>query len=156
MANLDLPFLFYQKVNVEKDDLEGHTNLAFEATEIETAISKAKDLKTLSKNLDVGDEIDDANDVNDSNDAKKPRVKKTSKKKRFQTETETRIKNDLKVDVHHHHDHRHHDQGSSFRKGFEPTTTIMYLVLFVIIYPGVDPHKTFYPNFRLRSVLSAN
>ena len=90
MANLDLPFLFYQKVNVEKDDLEGHTNLAFEATEIETAISKAKDLKTLSKNLDVGDEIDDANDVNDSNDAKKPRVKKTSKKKRFQTETETR------------------------------------------------------------------
>ena len=32
--------------------MAGHTNLGFEPTEIETVISKATDLKTLSKNLD--------------------------------------------------------------------------------------------------------
>ena len=90
---------FFQNLATNEEDqpAAGHTNLAFEPTEIETAISKAKDLKTLTKNLDV----DDANDdVNDDDDVRKSRSKKTSKKKRFQSTSETRINNDLKVDVH--------------------------------------------------------
>ena len=82
--------------NEEDQPAAGHTNLAFEPTEIETAISKAKDLKTLTKNLDV----DDANDdVNDDDDVRKSRSKKTSKKKESMMTIEEEVKITMRVVV---------------------------------------------------------
>jgi tyrosine-protein phosphatase YwqE len=76
--------------------MAGHTNLGFESTEIETAISKATDLKTLSKNLDSNLELVEGDEIETSF-----RVKKSSKKKKFQSTSSGRIKNDLTVDLLH-------------------------------------------------------
>ena len=73
----------------------GHTNLGFESTEIETVISKTSDLKTLSKNLDSNPDLGLEGDETETS----LRVKKTSKKKKFQSTSSGRIKNDLSVNV---------------------------------------------------------
>ena len=83
----------------QDQDMAGHTNLGFEPTEIETVISKATDLKTLSKNLDSHPDLEGGGDENETTSS---RIKKSSKKKKFQSTSSStgRIKNDLTVDVH--------------------------------------------------------
>lgn len=58
----------------------GRTNLGFDSSEIESAISKDKDIETLSKNLTEADKVED------------DKVNREKKKKRIQDTSAERFK----------------------------------------------------------------
>jgi hypothetical protein len=74
-------FLFlYLSYKQQAEDLQGRSNLAFEDTEIENVISKAKDHKTLAKNSDHSKAHQDHKTLSKNSDLSKTKDLKTLSK----------------------------------------------------------------------------